>query len=305
MRVKLWGVRGSIPVPGPETVKYGGNTPCVELAVAAAGRRLIIDAGTGIRNLGNELTSGGNGSRPETADLFLTHTHLDHIVGFPFFGPLHVPGARLRIHAPLTCEEDSLERVLASQLSYRFFPVRPTELAAELTYVNLAEGVRELGDGIRLTATYLNHSQLCMGYRFEWEGKVVCTAYDTEPFHNLFIADPGDPAYSDTMAEEGDRAAAEANRRIEAFMQGADLVIHDAQYTAEEYRCNKIGWGHTAIEDAIASAQRAGVRKLILFHHDPQRTDGQLDQLSACYCGARSIGGLEVAFAREGMVIDL
>lgn len=303
MRIKFWGVRGSIPVPGAKTVKYGGNTACIELGFDQVDRHLIIDAGSGIRALGNYLSASVNGQQVRQADLFLTHTHLDHIIGFPFFAPLFDRRWKLTVYGPLTCEDDDLETVLGTQLSYRFFPVRQNELAADVSYVNLTEGLFDLGGGISLRAAYLNHPLLCLAYRFEYKDKIVCTAYDTEPFQNLFSIDPDDPVASESMVSEGAQAAAEANRRLEDFVSGADLLIHDAQYTASEYADHRIGWGHTAIEDAICLAQRAKVGQLVLFHHDPQRSDAQLDEFGEIYCGESTNAGLKVDFAREGMEV--
>lgn len=300
MHIKFWGARGSIPTPGRQTVKYGGNTACIELRIRAAGRLLIIDAGSGIRALGDTLLAAADSGLSPRADLFLTHTHLDHIIGFPFFAPLFSPRWSLHVYGPLTCEEDSLEAVLGTQLSYRYFPVRQAELAAAVSYTNLAEGCLNLGDGIELRTTYLNHPLLCLGYRIEYNGSIFCTAYDTEPFQNLFSPDPADPGTSEAMVTEGARAAAEANRRLEAFVSGADVLVHDAQYTADEYRTNRTGWGHTAVEDAISLAERAGVKRLYLFHHDPQRDDRQLDEIRQIYCDGHRHPGLQVEIAREG-----
>ena len=304
MQVKFWGVRGSIPSPGSQTVKYGGNTACIQLQPEGVERHLVIDAGSGIRDLGNHLLCAENG-RSRSADLFLTHTHLDHIIGFPFFAPLFRPDWTLNVYGPLTCEEDDLKTVLGTQLSYRFFPVRQAELAANVNYSNLPEGHLDLGDGIKVATAYLNHPLLCLAYRFDCDGCTICTAYDTEPFQNPFSVDPDDPGSTEAMVYEGEQAAAEANQRLASFVRGADLLIHDAQYTASEYEAHYIGWGHTAIEDAVDLAERAGVKQLVLFHHDPQRSDAQLDEFSRRYCEGRGNSNLQVAFAREGMVVEL
>ena len=215
MRVKFWGVRGSIPCPGPQTVKYGGNTVCLELQLPDSDRRIIIDAGSGLRGLGDQLLSNGNGQRPVRADLLLTHTHLDHILGMPFFSPIYIPGTRMRIYGPVTCEEESLETVLGGQLSYRYFPVRQAELSAQIEYIDLKEGIFDLGEGIRVATKYLNHPLLCFGYRIECNGHVFCTAYDTEPFYNFFSTDPGDPDYDEALAQEGELAANLGNRSMD------------------------------------------------------------------------------------------
>ena len=305
MKIKFWGVRGSIPSPGAQYVKYGGNTLCVELYLEDIDRLIIIDAGSGLRLLGNHLiTEGLSGESLET-DIFLTHTHLDHIIGFPFFAPIFQAGTRLKIYGPVTYEDDSLETVIGGQLSYRYFPVRQEELTAHIEYINLKEGRFDLGDGIRLITKYLNHPLLCLGFRFEYKGKICCTAYDTEPFQNLFITDPRDPAYDEIMAHQGEAAARDENHRLEDFFAGADLLIHDAQYTQQEYDTDKCGWGHSSIEHAIEAAMRSQVKRLALFHHDPMRTDAQLDKLAKLHCDAGNTGNTEAFFAREGLQVVL
>lgn len=305
LQVTFWGVRGSIPTPGYETSRYGGNTLCVELRFSGRGRVLIIDAGSGIRRLGDDLLARSKPAGGLALDLLLSHTHLDHILGLPFFGPLYRSDTRLTLYGPTISQEDRLEQVIGGQLCYRYFPVRQIELAALITYVDLREGVYDLGDGITLTATYLNHPLLCMGYRLNWRGRSVCTAFDTEPFRNLFISDPADPGYDAIMALEGEQAAREANSRMLAFFRDADLLIHDGQYTEQEYHAGRAGWGHSSIEQAVAAAEAAGCRRLALIHHDPMRSDSELDGFAQRYSGLRPKSGLDVCFAREGMSITL
>ncbi len=305
LQVTFWGVRGSIPTPGYETSRYGGNTVCVELGFSGCGRTLIIDAGSGIRRLGDHLLARSGPAAGWALDLLLSHTHLDHILGLPFFGPLYRRDTRLTLYGPTISPEDHLEQVIGGQLCYRYFPVRQIELAAHITYVDLREGVYDLGDGITLTATYLNHPLLCMGYRFSWRGRSVCTAFDTEPFRNLFISDPANPGYDAIMALEGEQAAREANLRMQSFFRDADLLIHDGQYTEQEYHAGRAGWGHSSIEQAVGAAEAAGCRQLALIHHDPMRSDSELDGFAQRYCGLRPESGLDVCFAREGMSITL
>jgi phosphoribosyl 1,2-cyclic phosphodiesterase len=305
MNVTFWGVRGSIPTPGYETARFGGNTLCVEVALPECGRTIVIDAGSGIRRLGHDLMTRP-GRVPRVAlDLFLTHTHLDHILGLPFFQPLYQSDTQVSLYGPVTSSEDGLKRVIGGQLSYQYFPVRQAELAAEIRYVDLAEGVYDIGDGIRVSATYLNHPLLCMGYRVEYLGKILCTAFDTEPFQNIFSTVPSDPGYDESMAREGEQAACDANLRIQEFARGADLLIHDGQFTAAEYAAGRAGWGHSSIEHAVAVAEACGARKLALVHHDPMRTDPELDRLVEVYGGLRPGSGLKVCFAHEGLSVTL
>ena len=307
MELKFWGVRGSIPSPGPETVRYGGNTLCLELRLKTGShdRLIIIDAGSGIRELGDSLISSVRGNGHFSTEIFLTHTHLDHILGLPFFAPMYLPRTNLKIYGPMTCEEDSLKDVIGGQMSYRYFPVRQEELGASIEYIDIKEGHYDLGDGIRLIAKYLNHPLLTMGYRFEYCDKVLCTAYDTEPFYNLFGVNPSDPSYDKLVAAEGEAAAREENKRMEEFFSGADLLIHDGQYTMAEYEAGKIGWGHSPVEYAVEAAQRARVKRLVVCHHDPLRTDSQIDDLAQVLCREQRNGGLAVDFAREGMVLQV
>lgn len=302
--VKVWGDRGSMPVPGPDTVVFGGNTACLEIR---CGKRLIvIDAGSGIRGLGDWLAKNELKNGPIVADMFLTHTHWDHIMGFPMFTPIYIPGTALTIRGPVNFEDETLEQIIGSQLSYRYWPVRQDELAAKIRYESLKETELDLGDGIVLRTKYLNHPVLCLGYRIEYEGKAFATAYDHEPFVNLFPTDPAHPDYDAAIAEEGDRAAREENERIEAFYRGVDLLIHDTQYTAKEYSLNKVGWGHSSFEYAINAANRSKVKRLILFHHDPNRTDTELQELELFYQGKlRGRTGLSVEASREGTTYRL
>ncbi len=304
MRIKFWGVRGSIPCPGPETVRYGGNTACLELYIEQLDRLIIIDAGSGIRELGDHMMAQHADGTPIKAEIFLTHTHWDHIMGFPFFAPIYLPSSQFTIYGPVTYEEEPLKEVLSGQWTYRYFPVRHEDLSSKVNYVNLKEGRYDLGDGLALQTKYLNHPLLCLGYRYEFMGKVFCTAYDTEPFRNLFCTDPTDPGYDAATAAEGEAAAVEANHRIGQFVEGADLLVFDTQYTRQEYFQSRIGWGHSYIDHAIGIGQKYHVKRLALFHHDIQRTDDQLDALCQQYCVSKG-EDTEIFFAREGMEVNL
>ena len=305
MKVRFWGVRGSIPCPGPHTMIYGGNTPCIELRFKDLDRLIILDAGSGIRELGDYLVTHDLPKGPINTEIFLTHTHWDHIMGFAFFAPIYIPRTKLKVYGPVTYEDVTLEDTVGGQLMYRYFPVRQQELASDIEYIDLKEGDLDLGDEIMLTAKYLNHPLLCLGYRFEYHDKVLCTCYDTEPFRNVFCADPDDPSYDEAMAIEGEQVAREENERLEQFFAGADLLIHDTQYTQEEYESSKVGWGHSSFEHAIAAAGRAGVKRLALFHHEPIRTDSEIKELSSTYCNPDYSGNTEVFFAREGMELEV
>jgi phosphoribosyl 1,2-cyclic phosphodiesterase len=306
IKVTFWGVRGSIPCPGHNTVKYGGNTACLELRFAPDDRLMIIDAGSGIRELAGSLLKKDLPKGPIKTKIFLSHTHWDHIMGFPFFTPVFIPGTELEVYGPVTYEEDTLDKIVGDQLRYRYFPVRIEELRAKIEYFHLKESERDLGGGVLLKTKYLNHPILVLGYRFEHQGKVFCTIYDHEPFRNVFETDPQAPGYDETAAAEGEIAAKEENEKVSAFFKGADLLVHDTQYTYQEYMKGKIGWGHSSFEWAINSAHKAGVKHLVLFHHDPERKDDELDTLIAKY--RASIQGkshLRLSIAQEGITIEV
>jgi phosphoribosyl 1,2-cyclic phosphodiesterase len=304
LRVRLWGVRGSIPCPGPATVEHGGNTTCIELRYDSDDKLIIIDAGTGIRALGNYLMQHDLPRGPIDTSIFFSHTHWDHIMGFPFFTPIFIPGTKLRVYGPVTYEDDGLDDIIGGQLRYRYFPIKQSELAAEIEYNSIRECSMDLGDGLWVTTKYLNHPILCLGYRFEFKGKSFCTLYDIEPFRNVFPTDPNDPGYDEDAAKEGELAAHEENEKILQFIKGADLLIHDSQYTQEEYLKSKLGWGHSTFEHAINSAHKAGVKRLILFHHDPMRSDQELNNLLGNYRDMVSAKtSMTIEMAKEGEML--
>jgi len=297
--VRFWGVRGSIPCPGPDTVIYGGNTSCVE--IRADERLIIIDLGTGIRALGewliaNDLKKYGK----IDADIFITHTHWDHLLGFPMFTPLYVRGTELRITGPVSFENDSLKSIIETQLSYKYWPVRAGELAAHIEYSQMKETTLDLGGGLTVTSKFLNHPVLCLGYRFNYQGKSIVAIFDHEPFYNLFTVNPDDKDYDEESAKEGEIAAAEENEKIACFAAKADIVIHDAQYSEKEYLSHN-GWGHCSYAHAIKTKTCADVKKLVFFHHDPVHTDSQLEQFEKIY--AQNAEN-EIIMAKEGMILQ-
>ncbi|TFG81294.1 MAG: MBL fold metallo-hydrolase, partial [Spirochaetales bacterium] len=213
---------------------------------------------------------------------------------------------KLRIRGPVNFEDETLEQIIGTQLSYRYWPVRQDELAAKISYESLKETQLDLGDGVKISTKYLNHPVLCLGYRIEYEGKVFATAYDHEPFANLFPTDPAHPDYDAAVAEEGNLAAREENARIESFYRGVDLLVHDTQYTAKEFQAGKQGWGHSSFEYAINAANRCGVKHLLLFHHDPNRGDTELQELELFYqAKLRGRAAMALDAAREGLVVTL
>jgi len=302
LSVRFWGVRGSIPCPGRATVEFGGNTSCLE--IRADKRIMVVDLGTGVKPLGDWIMENEFRKTPMDIDVFITHTHWDHIMGFPMFAPIFVSGTRLTIRGPVSYNDDTLASIIGDQLSYRYWPVRQSELAANIEYRELKETTLDMGGGLKVTTKYLNHPILCLGYRFEYQGKSIVTAYDHEPFRNLFPTDPGDPDYDEEAAHEGEAAAREENEKILRFFDGADIIVHDTQYTSGEFE-KHLGWGHSSYEYAIDAACRAKAKKLVLFHHDPNRTDDQLAFLEEKYQKEiRGTCGLELVMAREGLTVE-
>ncbi|MCK4798634.1 MAG: MBL fold metallo-hydrolase [Spirochaetes bacterium] len=295
-KVKFWGVRGSIPCPGPKTAKYGGNTSCIQIKTDLD-YQIIIDAGTGLRSLGASLLSDPEVKKPLKIFLFLSHTHWDHIMGFPFFAPIYMPDSDITIFGPVTFEDEPLEKVIGGQLTYKYFPLRQDELRSNIKYQSLKEGNMQLPNGLVVSYKFLNHPILCLGYRFEYQKKVFCTCYDHEPFLNLFKGDP-------VNEEEGQAAADENNAKITAFFNNADLLVHDSQYTSIEYK-KYTGWGHSTYKYAIDQALKGNVKRLALFHHDPERSDAQLNKVKNVFGAKYKPMGLDVFPAKEQLEIEL
>lgn len=288
MQVRFWGTRGSIAKAGPTTVRYGGNTSCVEVR-SASGGILVLDGGTGAHGLGQALVREGEAAA--RGHVLLSHTHWDHIQGLPFFAPLFVPGNEWHVYGPQGLGP-SLGEVLSGQMQYTYFPITPAEYRADVAYHDLVEGSFEVGD-IRVTTHYLNHPALTLAYRIEADGATLVYATDHEP-HLHRLADGGAPP------EGGE------DERHGQFLAGADLVIHDAQYTAAEYPARR-GWGHSTMEYVVDLARAGAVRSLALFHHDPMRHDDALDALvEEARARARARGdSMEVCAAAEGRTITL
>jgi CheY-like chemotaxis protein/phosphoribosyl 1,2-cyclic phosphodiesterase len=290
MKIRFWGTRGSIAAPGPATVRYGGNTSCVELRAADGTLIIVLDCGTGAYGLGKELVQRGE---PVTGNLLIGHTHWDHIQGFPFFDPLFVERSKWTVYAPGGGDR-RLQAALAGQMVYEYSPVSLESLMAELDYVDLTEGVFEVGS-VRVTTQYLNHPALTLGFRFEVDGATAIYACDHEP-HSLHPLDA--PAGAEPIHRE--------DRRHVKFLEGADLVIHDAQYTLADFPV-KAGWGHTPLERAVDYAIRARTPRLIFTHHDPDRDDDAVDALCVAARERASTASFtpEIEPAAEGMVVEL
>ena len=290
MKVRFWGTRGSVPTPGPRTARFGGNTSCVEMQ-ADDGTRLVVDCGTGARELGAHLLA--ESVNPLAVHLLISHTHWDHIQGFPFFGPAYVPGCAIDVYSPPGLE-GTLEASLSGQMQYTYFPVRLGDLRARIDFHELSEGGFRAG-GASVQAQYLNHTAPALGYRVTVGGVTVVYATDHEPFWWPMVRGRGPWA----PTHPGDA-------RHVAFLEGADVVIHDSQYVDLEYS-TKRGWGHSTVEYVTEVAQLAGVKQLVLFHHDPTHDDRLLASIarSASRRLAASGSTIEIITAAEGLVLEL
>jgi phosphoribosyl 1,2-cyclic phosphodiesterase len=294
MIARFWGTRGSIASPGPSTIRFGGNTSCVELTTPT-GEVFVLDCGTGARPLGNRLLARVAG--PISATILLSHTHWDHIQGFPFFAPLFQPNNHFKVYGPEGAHL-SLRDVLAGQMEHHYFPVELSQLSARITYETLQEGAYEI-DGLTVRTQCMNHPSPTLGYRVEENGRSICYLCDHEPYHEDIWREGAESFGFESILEEGDRRHAE-------FMQGADVVIHEAQYTPDEYP-SKRHWGHSTYPYAVELAALAGVGRLFLTHHDPSHDDEFIAGIERKARElARRLGSpLEVSCAYEGCEITV
>ncbi len=284
-RLKFWGVRGSIPTPGPTTVRYGGNTSCIE--VRTEDQIIILDAGTGLRPLGQALIAEFNGV-PLKLTLLLTHTHWDHIQGLPYFLPVYRPQNRVRILG-YEGARLGLENILTSQMESQFFPISLGDVAANVLIEELKDFDFQIGR-VQVRACRANHPGHCVGYRLFGSGGSIAFFPDNEL----------------RSSRRNGAARANANREITEFLRGTDALIMDTQYDRGEYR-RHLGWGHGCVDDVVAMALDAGVKRLFLFHHDPDHTDAKI---TAMVVHARKLvaarkGKLRVEAAREGLTVNL
>jgi phosphoribosyl 1,2-cyclic phosphodiesterase len=279
LRVRYWGARGSIPTPGPEMTRYGGNTSCVELTLSD-GSEVILDAGTGIRELGRARHHGA-----EPVHVLLTHLHLDHIQGLMFFAPLFDPECEVKISGPPSLDGPLLKR-LARYISAPLAPVEIRELPARVSFEEAPAQRWKLGPAV-VEAVFVNHRGPTLGYRITDGDATIAYIPDHEP----------------ALGQQIDRSDVEWVSGS-ALARDADLLIHDAQYTDAEYG-GHVGWGHSAVSDTIAFANRTGAQRLALFHHDPVHDDDDLDALAD---EARDLAGdrlEELTIAREGDTLEL
>lgn len=290
MKVKFWGVRGSIASPGPQTVRYGGNTTCIEVRTDN-NELIILDAGTGIFPLSQTLLA----ELPVHANVFISHSHWDHIQGLPFFVPNFIPGNVLRLHGAFDpVSGKGVEQVMAVQLQYSYFPVREAEMKASIEYVTLMPNQSIRVGSATVTPYLLNHPVINFGYRIECNGKSVFFTGDYEPPYNIY--EPGDEEYAEYQAYVDEKVQSVLNA-----MRGVDVLIADTSYTAQEYPAKK-GWGHGTFKTSIEIAHEVGARVLYCTHHEPTRSDDALEAAFAQALADHPLqpGGPDIRLAREG-----
>ncbi|CAN5391186.1 hypothetical protein BH20VER3_BH20VER3_20660 [soil metagenome] len=296
-RLRFWGVRGSIPVPGSSTVGYGGNTSCVE--VRADGEIIILDAGTGLRGLGLALEEEF-GPRPIKLTLLISHTHWDHIQGLPFFLPAYNEKNSLRLLG-YEGARAGLATILASQMETSVFPVSLRDMPSAIEIEELREMEFHIGK-VRVEARFVNHPGICVGYRLYTFNGSIAYLPDNEPYDVL----SNHPARDKSEHEKAKAYTADARAKLVDFLRGTDVLVIDAQYTDEEYK-KKVGWGHGSLSSVVSLALSAEVRKLFLFHHDPNRDDKGVDAIveAARMLVLESGKPMEVDAAREGSEVWL
>ncbi|MGC8766548.1 MAG: MBL fold metallo-hydrolase [Brevinematia bacterium] len=296
MVIKFWGVRGSIPVPGVNTAVYGGNTSCIEIRVED--NVFIIDAGSGIRSLGNDLKKR---NKHFEVNLFLTHTHWDHIQGLPFFSPIFDYRYKINIHGPSMLGK--LRNMVSGQMGYIYFPVKIDDLASYLEFRELNSETFKIND-VKISTIYIYHPTACLGYSFEYQGKKIVTLFDFESEIKKSEIISGE--YFNQMVRIIGKENVLNEDSILDFAKNADVLIIDAQYTKEEYKTKK-GWGHSSIPSAINFGIKSGAKKIILFHLDPERKDEDMMLIEHYLENYFKLKNIKVGVyvAREGMEIQV
>jgi phosphoribosyl 1,2-cyclic phosphodiesterase len=298
VRVKFWGTRGTRPTPGKATLRYGGNTACVEVRTAAD-ELLIIDSGSGIAELGNSLKG------PVRAHLLISHTHWDHIQGFPFFGPNFASGSQLTVIGPKGSMK-SLQSAFADQMDPVYFPLTMDQMPVELDFKEMGAGETFEAAGVKITTHTMHHPIATFGYRLEEDGRSFVFATDQEPWSDPDALSDSVRAYKEQGRPAAEIEALWPNAYID-WCRGADLLVHDAQYSGEEYRTH-VGWGHSSYDYALLVARLAGAHQLAFYHHDPMHSDHQIEAMVEEALGSeshRKHRGLIAFPAAEGQEIIL
>ena len=293
MKIKFWGVRGSIPSPGPNTQRYGGNTTCIEVRTDN-NDLIILDGGTGIFPLAQTLLK----EQPINAHIFNTHSHWDHIQGLPFFIPIFMPGNTIHLYGAFDpISGAGPERIMNIQMQYSYFPVREAEMQSRINYLTVVpHEVVKIGE-TSITTTLLNHPVINLGYRIEYKGKSIFFTGDHEPHYNIY--EPHDDGHAEyqTLIDEQNLAIVKAIR-------GVDVLIADSSYTISEYPAKK-GWGHGTFDSCIELALAAGAKILYCTHHEPTRSDDDLEKVFAEAVARHACKNLDIRLAREGEEVNI
>ena len=275
MKVRFWGVRGSIPSPGASTTRYGGDTTCIEMKVGT--ETIVFDAGSGIRPLGLKLMGEAQGEAIKI-HLFITHTHWDHIQGFPFFVPAFIPNNHIMIYGA-DHEAKTLPELFSGQMKREYFPIPIVAMGAELEFIPISEGTLEIGD-IEVSSMFVNHPSMAFAYRVNYNGHSVVFGGDHEPYNNMLsyskIAYRVDGKQLDIEEDGKEEFSKLLDKKLALFCQDADLLIFDTAYTLDLYP-QREGWGHSYPEYAVQIANMSGIKRLALTHHDPTDTDDKID----------------------------
>lgn len=253
----FWGIRGTLPLPGKKSMKYGGNTSCVSLKFSQ-NRWFVFDSGTGIKEFSNHLMKNEAKQRIKIK-VFISHPHWDHINAFPFFAPLYIPGNEITVYGPYQSDNYSMQKIISDQMYGVYFPVGVKDFAAHMEYKDLREGNYDM-DGIKVMTKLLTHPGNCLGYRVDHKGKSICYITDNELY-------PQDSEFFMKNVRE----------QLVRFVRGTDILIHDATFFDDEYK-KRVNWGHSCVSQVVKLAHEANVKRLYLFHHDPEQSDADLDK---------------------------
>ncbi len=300
MEITFWGVRGSYPVPGRGTVRYGGQTSCVDVRTAS-GQSLVIDAGTGLRALGQKLAREAHGVAG-VHHILLSHVHWDHIQGLPFFEPAYVPGTRIHVYALLTAA-DELQQVIGGITRHEFFPMPLSAVPAEFEFHEVEPGALMTFGEIKVLPIALNHPFGAVGYRLDADGTSVAYVADTAPFTQVLHKQHFLPGLEELTADDR-KALDRMQADLMVALHGCDTVIYDTHFLPEEY-ARFPHYGHSTPEHALEIVGGIGVRRLILYHHSPSHTDDQMDEIALRYRALGAQRGIDVVTACEGMVLSV
>lgn len=302
IKIKFWGVRGSIPTPGSSTLRYGGNTACVELNFTG-GPQFIMDAGSGIRELGKELISR---KKPVNAYIFISHFHWDHIQGLPFFRPAYNPENQFTILGSDDTAQN-LDQIISFQMNPTYFPIAIEDMKASIRFRSIKEETFEL-DGVHVETIYLNHPGYALGFKMSYANKTIIYISDNEPFHNNFAENTSHSGNGNEKKLEDlfDNFVENKDQKLINFCKNADILIHDSQFLTDEYQ-DKVSWGHSPFDYTVELAVNSRVKGIILFHHDPNHDDQTIDGIQKLSRDILQAKGADINChaAQEGMVLEI